>query len=311
MKLWTSMGPEEDKEVKHLQELFDKNLSKEYDETLKKYGEKSQFRLTDGKVFKIIDQGKKMNVRIMLQVMGGTINWYFVSPKDETHQSERDELYGAAALGHLEVENHCEKYWRGTNSLHVKKMHTMEKEAGWNHNHYRLGDDKLVDAKDLEQHLMGVVHAQNQMGLVSNGVEKFLTEKEAGEILHKFKVHLAKVNHVGQATVVKIDNEEVTLNERKISKLEEFNSQEDRILTEEDKMEWEEHQHEENPCKSIDPNLQLKEKFVAIQKGMRGLGAELASTRQMANSANATIKTVVAKNDKKIEEFDVGSSRQV
>jgi hypothetical protein len=65
-------------------------------------------------------------VPIGVQVVGGTITWYIYTRKNKTSQAFRDEIYLAAALGHLKVPAHCEKYYRGSDSLHIKKMHRTE-----------------------------------------------------------------------------------------------------------------------------------------------------------------------------------------
>ena len=223
-KVWRSEGLETSPKAAKLQALFDQGMSRQY-EAQKEFYEKqenggSKFRLTGGKVFELFASEKTIEVPIRFQVKGGTMTWYFIAPKDETHQSWRDELYMAAGIGHLRVNKHCEKYWRGSNSLHLKKMHTRESEDELNHNHYRLEND--IDAAPMHvwQHLSGFVEAQREidearklgsLALSAEGplTDKFLNAEEAREISRLFNIWWTKANHVGKAR--EIDIEEVHL----------------------------------------------------------------------------------------------------
>ncbi len=226
------------------------------------------------------------------------MTWYIVAPMDETHQSFRDEVYQSAAIGHLKVDNHCERYWRGTNSFHVKKMHTSENESQFNHNHYRVRDDRDITPIDVEQHLMGFVEAQRTLGLVDGPTEKFLTTEEASQIVTDFKIYHTVVNHEGPAIPSQtIDGIEFSLPERDISILTAYKNSPDQVFTEEDIKEWEENRHKEEPCVGIRPDMPLVELLIAVQDGMRGLGSELAQTRQVAGSKLKAHAAVVIKDD--------------
>lgn len=139
------------------------------------------FRLTDGKIYEITDEGEAIDARINLMVKGSSITWSFQTPKDETHQSFRDEIFKTAAIAHQCVEHGCETYYRGSNAYHIKKMHTHEFEANFNHNHYRLVNDMPVTPSDLEEHLRAFY--SQELG------KKYLSgPQEVDEILNVYKV---------------------------------------------------------------------------------------------------------------------------
>jgi len=301
--LWRSESPATSTHAARLQELFDQGLSTQYDlekSQMEKQG--SMFRLTKGQVFEIFHSEDTIEVPIHFQVKGSTLTWYFLSPMDETHQTFRDELYQSAALGHLSVKDHCEKYWRGTNSLHVKKMHTAEAESGRNHNHYRLKNDRDARPTHVCQHLFGLVEAQREMGLTVLGQhgrlrEKFLDAQEALDISLQFNKFWLETNHVGPARTVTIADQTIHLPARDESIASVYKRDSSQAFTEEDQLEWEQNKHKEEPCRSISPESPLAEKLKAVQAGMRGLGSELAQTRQMADSAYKTVVSVVARED--------------
>ncbi len=303
-KLWRSEGPETSIGAKRLQELFDQGKSAQYEleKSAMEKGGQALYRKTDGKVFQLFDQDETMEVPVKFQVKLGTINWYFLAPKDETHQSFRDELYIAAAIGHLlNVPNHCEKYWRGTNSFHLKKMHTKEEEDSFNHNHYRLEDNLDASPLHVTNHLIGLVEAQHEMDLYAEGgEEKFLTLDEASKLAQDFNVHWVKVNHIGPEKDVVVGNEAVHLPETKVSLLEQYKASRENTLTPEDIKEWAENKQKEEPCRvmSITREMPLAEKIQKIAAGTRGIGSELAETRQLEWSKRPTVLTVVSKDDK-------------
>ncbi len=312
--LWQSEGTTTSKKAERLQELFDKGLSNQYEEEKASFEKKenggAKFRLTDGKVFEIFESDQTMEVPIKFQVKGSTITWYFDAPKDETHQDWRDDfVYMPAAVGHLEVDGHCEKYWRGTNSLHIKKMHTRQSEDKLNHNHYRIENDRDVTPTQVAQHLVGFVNAHKlidearEQGVIPPSkygflADKILTVEEVKEISHKFNVHHVKANHVGPAEDVKVGEEVVHLPAREESLLSVYKNSKKQTFTAEDLKEWEEHKHEEEPCRSINQATPIKQKIEAIKAGMRGIGSELAKTRQVSWSKQVAITTVVTKDDK-------------
>ncbi len=302
--LWESIGPEKSPEAAVLQELFDKGCSKEFDQARGRYeGAGLDFRLTKGRAFRIIDSENTTTVRIQFQVKGGCFTWYILAPMDETKQSFRDEVYGCAGLGHLKVSRHCEKYWRGTNSLHVKKMHTHEDESGFNHNHYRMKDCD-VDTVAVYEHLNGFVESQRELKLFDpTGREKFLDAKEADMIYKRFEEFWVKATYVGPGRTISLGDRVITVLSRKVSEIEEYKSRPDQLLTEEDLKEWEENKAKEEPClvilnwESMNPSERLK----AIAEGMRGLGSELAQTRQIEGSSYKAYSAVVARDDRVTE----------
>jgi hypothetical protein len=299
-KVWESLGQSESQEAARLQTLFDKGMTQQYESEKAEMEQKGfNFRLTDGQVCQIIDKGRTIQVPIKFQVKLSTITWYFDAPKDETHQDFRDEVYGSAAFGHIQVDNHCEKYWRGTNSLHVKKMHTDENESGLNHNHYRMNDVD-VDPKAVYQHLMGFVETQRELKLFDGGKEKFLTQKEALQISEAYTIYWTRMTHVGPAKTVQMRDRKIELPEREEALLTQYKRAQEKRLTPEDKIEWEENKHKELPCTSINNwgSLTIQERQIAIGEGMRGIGSELAHTRQIEGSKYQTVKTVVGMADR-------------
>jgi hypothetical protein len=296
-KIWESLGPNESKLAARLQALFDRGMVQQYESEKAEMEQKGfNFRLTDGRICQIFDEGRTIQVPIKFQVKLSTITWYFDAPKDETHQDFRNEVYGSAALGHKKVDNHCEKYWRGTNSLHVKKMHTNENESGLNHNHHRMKKDVYVDPKAVYQHLMGFVETQRELKLFDGEKEKYLTLEEALQISEAYNIYWVRMTHVGPAKTVKMGNKKIELPERQEALLTEYKRAQEKKLTPEDKIEWEENKHKELPCTSINnwESLTVQDRLVAIAEGMSGLGSELAHTRQLEGSKYPTIRTVVA-----------------
>lgn len=314
-KLWRSDDQTEG--AKQLQSLFDKGMSDEYDAAKKEMEKdgKRLFRKTNNHVFELFGSNKTMRVPIKFQVKLGTINWYFMAPKDETHQSFRDELYNAAGIAHMsKVENHCQAYWRGTNSFHLKKMHSDEEEDNYNHNHYRVENDRDVDPTHVSQHLLGLVESQREMGLVGeDGKEKFVTLQDALEISHKFNIHWVKINHAGAQKEVKVGDEFVSLPERDVSILSQFKEARENKLTEEDLKEWTDNRHKEEPCRemTITKEMPLTKKIELAAKGSRGIGSDLAETRQLEWSTRAVNKTVVSKDDKLPQKGTVATTTQV
>ncbi|NDH09511.1 MAG: hypothetical protein EBY16_07875 [Gammaproteobacteria bacterium] len=191
-KLWTS---EVSDKAKILQKFYDSQDSEGYAQKLAEFREEialkgatkdeHDFRLTDGKIFEIIDTGKLISVPVQFMVKGSVITWSFTAPKDETHQSWRDMVFNTAAVAHQSVELGCETYYRGSNAYHLKKMHSHSGESDFNHNHYRLKQDHPITPKEVQEHMRAFY---NQ----SNG-KKFIPDwKEVEEIIEKFKIYWAE-----------------------------------------------------------------------------------------------------------------------
>lgn len=316
-KMWRSEGVETSPKAAKLQALFDQGMSQQYEAQRalfeKQENGDAKFRITDGKVFELFASVRTIEVPIRFQVKGGTMTWYFIAPKDETHQSWRDELYMCAGIAHLNVDNHCVKYWRGSNSLHWKKMHTRESEDELNHSHYRLEND--IDATPLHvaQHLFGFVEAQKEidearkLGVLKPSAEgpladKFLNAKEAREISRLFNLWWAKASYVGEPKEISVEGEHLSLPARKESLIAAYRKSQQQTFTLEDKQEWLENKDKEEPCRLIVKGASIKEKMKVIKLGMRGIGSELANTRQVSWSKHPRITTVVTKDDRLGEE---------
>ena len=71
------------------------------------------------------------------------------------------------------------------------------------------------------------------------------------------------------------------------------------VLTPEDITEWEANKSKQEPCISISnwDSLTVTERLKAIAEGMRGLGSELAQTRQISGSKYGTHSTIVKRDD--------------
>lgn len=169
-----------------LQNLLDNAQNGDYsalDQKLKDYIKENHFfRLTEGKFYEVTP-GDFKDVKVKVQVKEGTITWYFSDiGHDETTQEFRNLIFRSAALGHVLVPDACVKYYRGTNAMHVRRMHTSEEESKINHNHYRVHDDH-VTVDQFRQHLMGFVQAEKAYGIDG----KFLSEDEANAIIEKYK----------------------------------------------------------------------------------------------------------------------------
>jgi hypothetical protein len=165
-----------------LQKLVDLEDRKGYESLCKQYEDIGlNFRLTDGVVYQVEDVGNQLGIQIAVQVKGQSITWYFWGNgvKDQYPQAFRDILFKAASDCHQEVENGCDLYYRGSNALHVKTMHTKEDEANMNHNHYRCKQD--VTPNDFKQHL--------QAFLTHESHDFFFLHGETKDICDAYELH--------------------------------------------------------------------------------------------------------------------------
>lgn len=126
---------------------------------------------------------------LYLSVTRQSITWSMVAPlkHDYTSQKWRNEVYGTAGLAHREISEGCVGYYRGTNSLHVKRQHQTANEAAHNHNHYRFNTD--VTPELFAQHLRNFVKhdkASTHNGSSLCGVPKFLTSMDAERIIEAY-----------------------------------------------------------------------------------------------------------------------------
>jgi hypothetical protein len=171
--------------AKELQNLLDTAKNGDYTELNKRINSYMKddhfFRLTEGKFYEV-KPGDYKPVNVKIQVKEGTITWYFANVgHDETTQEFRNQVFRTAALGHLLVPGACAKYYRGTNSMHLKRMHTSEEEAMMNHNHYRVHDDH-ISVSQFSQHLKGFLEAERAYGIEN----KFLNEEEAKVLIAEY-----------------------------------------------------------------------------------------------------------------------------
>lgn len=149
--------------AKKLQTLINTRQIVEYEKQRKTYEfQGHNFRLTDMVVYETFPTKRKIDVRIAVQVKAHTITWYFWAPggKDQFPQEFRDILYDSAAQAHKKTTHGCDLYYRGSNAFHVKTMHTKEEEAGQNHNHYRIRDNRPVRPKDFIEHMVALKHTK-------------------------------------------------------------------------------------------------------------------------------------------------------
>lgn len=223
--LWRFEGADINAKAKVLQSLFDRNIKLYEREKQRMEKDGSKFQVSDKKVYQCFSLNKTREIPIKFQVKGSTMTWYLVAPKDTTLQEFRDQLYKTAAKAHLKVENHCRKYYTGSDSLHIKKMHTHKDEINCNHEHYRIQDDQDVQPVHVYQHLSGFIEAQKELGY------SYLDQQEALAICHKFKEHWARVNYVGPSTS--------SYPARKESILSTYKRSPDQVLTHQEILDWE------------------------------------------------------------------------
>jgi hypothetical protein len=91
---------------------------------------------------------------VKIEVLGQVINWFIIGPLDQSTQKFRDIIYLAAANSHAMTDG-CTGYYRGSNSLHVKRHHTKLDDALYNHNHYRF--EREVTPDMLGDHMNAII----------------------------------------------------------------------------------------------------------------------------------------------------------
>lgn len=154
----------------------------ELDNKIKSYANENHFFiLTEGRFTEVVP-GDPKEVTLKIQVKEGTITWYFAKVgHDETTQEFRNQVFRTAALGHYLVSDACAKYYRGTNAMHVIRMHTSENESFTNHNHYRIKNE-FVTPSQFEEHLNAFIQAEEAYGIK----DKFLDNKEASKLSKEY-----------------------------------------------------------------------------------------------------------------------------
>ncbi|KTD49404.1 hypothetical protein Lrub_0503 [Legionella rubrilucens] len=183
-KQWTFKHTEE---AQRLQALLDQGDRKGYIQRLRELNDKHKFTRTQGKVYELFDEGEMIQVPIKFQVKKSVITWSFIAPFDKTHQSFRDEVFNTAAKAHACVANSCETYYRGTDHLHLKEMHSYAEEAFFNHNHYRTANGGPITPVEVYEHLFGF-YAQQE------GRKFIPTPWERDNIILTFAVYWAHFN---------------------------------------------------------------------------------------------------------------------
>lgn len=281
--------------LKQLQYYVKASNEAAYNELVKKLPHR-MFRRTKGEVYEMRDEGEKIEIRIALQVKSHSLTWYFWKPgaMDQYPQEFRDILYNSAAQAHREVENGCDLYYRGSNSVHVKLMHHLESESGHNHNHYRLKNNQMYTPYDFNQHLNALKKTE--------AYAQFFNEDEIEQLQEDFAAFYTK-------WYAKIEDG--------FSKHEEYLAHPSQQLNSGDVIELMLFGHQQEPCRiSVDElnvdyeaarlkielalkggdSGELEEKLREIEKqyfdllkyrekgGSRGLFSEIASTRQTYQS---------------------------
>lgn len=273
-----------------------------------------KFRLTKGELFEIKDKGETIDVKVALQVKGGSLTWYFLAPNamDQYPQEFRDRLFFPAVECHKQVEHGCGQYYRGSNAIHIKLMHDDESESNNNHNHYRLQTGMEYTPVEFNQHLQAFKTLEDK-----TICEQFFSEGEIDRLCEKFQ-------QFHETWTKKVDDEP--------SLQEQYAAQPSQQLILEDFLELLKYGMQQGPCRlniddlkidyesarrEIEQSIQGKglgsiEKAELTKKitkqyrdilhdqvvsGGRGLGAELALTRQIEGSQYKAIHQVVQMDD--------------
>lgn len=198
---------------------------------------------------------RETKVLVVVATYKNSINWLVLGEMNKDGQKFRDEIYACAALAHNQVDRGCGKYYRGTNSVHVKRLHSDPFESMYNHNHYPLGgklgaDFDVCDFPDdvtpseFRAHVMEFARQDAKM---HGGKSRFLSEKKAAKLADEFDK-----NYILEMSAPKPE-EPLT-----------------RKYSEEDIQELIELAHQEKPCKTPEGS----------PLNTRGIGSEHADDRQ-------------------------------
>jgi hypothetical protein len=199
-------------------------------------------------------EAKTTEVFVVVSTYRNVINWFVLGQMNEDAQSFRDEIYTCACKAHNTLERGCAGYYRGTNSVHVKRHHADAFEAMYNHNHYPLGNAKGADfdpasfpapiqPDEFRQHIMAFAEEDAKM---HDGKPRFLTIEKAARIADEFD----KNYQLEIKQKVPLDPQQRSYSDDDIKELRDFGNA-------------------EQPCKPLQPIL-----------GTRGINAEIADTRQ-------------------------------
>lgn len=230
----------------------------ELDAKINQYIKQNHFvTLTEGKFYEVTPAGYKPTTP-KIQVKEGTITWYFSGVgHDESTQEFRDQIFRTAALGHLLVDGACSKYYRGTNAMHVKRMHTSENESASNHNHYRV-EDNFVTASQFAEHLQGFLKAQEAYKIP----EKFLDKEEAEELISEYQEY---EKHMNEPLPVDEGGDGL------MTRREHFHRKEKAKWFPEDFQELQNNKHIEAPCEAQQVIIPLNERVIDIGENRKML----------------------------------------
>lgn len=258
------------------------------------------FRLTEGKFYEVMP-GDYKEVKLKVQVKEGTITWYFANVgHDETTQEFRNQIFRTAALGHLLVNGACAKYYRGTNAMHVKRMHTSEKESMMNHNHYRVHDNHVTPAQ-FKDHLYGFLQAQKAYGIEN----KFLTKEEADDLIEKYRKFDKSLDDQVERT--KGDEQEEDLR----TKRELFHQQEQLKWNELDQQELRENKAIEEPCEAQEMIIPLNEKQITVEANGYSERILPKDWVNLLDRLDRKALDIIAKAGSEGQRSDVAHTRQV
>lgn len=162
-----------------------------------------------GNIFgKFPKEEKYTYVGLVLTVTRESINWFIEDDLEHDFSSQkwRDEVYGTAALAQRDTKTGCVGYYRGTNSLHVKRQHQTIEEATHNHNHYRFETE--VTPELFASHILNFVKFDQESthnGTSKVGESKFLTMNDALYMINAFKLCYEEENKSGISENFKSD----------------------------------------------------------------------------------------------------------
>ncbi|HHT8828264.1 TPA: hypothetical protein ACT48M_003744 [Yersinia enterocolitica] len=184
-------------------------------------------------------------VCVAVATSGNSINWFVIGEMNKDGQRFRDEIYKCAANAHNSVDRGCGKYYRGTNAVHVKRLHNDPFESMYSHNHYPLGGNNGEDFDSTsfpndvtpDEFKYHMLNFSNYDALMHDGVAKFCDLTTARKIIDEFHKEYKK------GTSIKIRDD----------------------YDEEDMRELRDNSAQEKPCKSPE-NTSLNTRGIASEK---------------------------------------------
>ena len=270
-------------------------------------------RLTKGNIFLTRREKLTVDVEIKVQVKGHSLTWYFWAPgaMDQYDQSFRDELYDQAKVCHRNVDAGCELYYRGSNSVHIKLMHTVETESNHNHNHYRLRDNKSYTPIDFKQHMQGFKDWEL--------ARKYFKPGEIEEICMEFEAHYLEWTRKAEGDQSKeeryFSSPDQKLNTGDMIELYLFGTMQEpcRLSAMEIKVDYDRAREAINSRLKSEltgkGRADLREELIHVKRqyealleyraksGSRGLNSSIASARQVEHSANAVVRAQQVMDD--------------